>query len=214
MATKSNRMVFALPEVRLRYENLFKMRPAFEDAQKGKEKFAATVLLDPTKKAHLKVIKDMGTEINKLAKEMGIDTELVKKVYGGLESKKFHLCMGKGDARRNDDDEIIDGFEGMIYVNATSKRRPLVCDRDLSPLTEEDGKVFSGVWVNFKLDFWTWTYKTGRKGIGANIKAVQFVKSGDPFAGGATTAENEFDNIDDDADLDDGDESDDDSFLD
>lgn len=210
MATKSDRKIFLLPSVRLRYENVFKVRPAFEDGQE--EKFAATALLDPTVKAHAISIREVGTEVMRLAKELGINSELGKQVYNGLESKKFHIGMGKGDNRLDDDGAIIDGFEGMVYINATTKNRPLVVNRDRTVLAEEDGIVYAGCTVNMKVEPYTWTYKkTGKKGVGFNLRSIQFVKDGDPFGRGPLNPESEFEPLDGD-ELAAGDDNDD--FLD
>lgn len=192
MATKAkDRKVFLLPEIRLRHCNVFIVRPAFEEGQK--EKFAATALLDPTVKKHKVVIESLGAEIRRLTKELGIDEILGKKVYNGFESKKFHLCMGKGEGQVDEDtDEIKDGFEGMIFLKATSKNRPLVVDRDLTILAESDGKVFAGVYGNMKIEFYTWKYKTGRVGIGANLRSFQYLKEGEPFGRGPLSPEDEF----------------------
>ena len=45
------------------------------------------------------------------------------------------------------DGEVYEGFEGMYTLKASSKARPLVVDRDKTPLSAADGRPYSGSYV-------------------------------------------------------------------
>ena len=42
----------------------------------------------------------------------------------------------------------------MLFVSARNALRPLVVDVDKSPLTAQDGKPYSGCYVNASLELW------------------------------------------------------------
>jgi hypothetical protein len=91
--------------------------------------------------------------------------------------------------------DAYDGFEGMYYISASAdpKRdpRPLVIDRDTSPLVESDGKPYGGCHVIVQVEFWAQDNNFG-KAIRATLKAVQFVRDGDAFTGGAPAVPSDF----------------------
>lgn len=94
-----------------------------------------------------------------------------------------------------------DGYDDdHVFITATSKRRPAVVDRDLSPLSEADGKPYAGCYVNATVRAYAWEHKTG-KGVSFDLMAVQFAKDGDAFGGGApVNVEEEFEELEDDDD--------------
>lgn len=95
--------------------------------------------------------------------------------------------------------ETFDGFEGMFYLSASNKVRPLVIDRDRTPLTAQDGRPYSGCYMNVQIELWAQDNKYG-KAIRAELKGVQFVRDGDAFSGGAPASADEFDDLGDGAD--------------
>lgn len=116
------------------------------------------------------------------------------KMLKALEPSK--KCYRDGDTKMNRGGEIYDGYEGTHYVAAKNKARPTVIDRDRTPLTEDDGKPYSGCYVNVKIDVYAMT-DMKRKGVFASLLGVQFVKDGDAFSGGAVAGADEFDDISD-----------------
>lgn len=94
------------------------------------------------------------------------------------------------------------GFEGQLYVNARNKVRPLVIDRDKTPLIAADGKPYAGCYVNASVELWAQDNKYGKR-VNASLRGVQFLKDGDSFSGGGTASEDDFDEIEDGADADD-----------
>ena len=64
-----------------------------------------------------------------------------------------------------------------------TKARPRVLDRDKSPLTQSDGRPYSGCYVNVSIDIWAQDNKFGKR-VNAKLLAVQFHADGEAFSGG------------------------------
>jgi hypothetical protein len=79
----------------------------------------------------------------------------------------------------------------MVYVSARNKARPVVIDKDKSPLTQADGKPYAGCYVNVSLDVWAQSNQYGKR-INAKLLAVQFDKDGDAFSGGEGYSDDDF----------------------
>ena len=93
----------------------------------------------------------------------------------------------------NEEDE---GSAGKMVVAAgrlKSKGRPKIVDRNNAPLTEEDGKPYSGCCANVFIDVWAQTGDT--PGVRAELVGIQFVKDGEAFSGGVSTNAIEFDDL-------------------
>lgn len=105
-----------------------------------------------------------------------------------LESKD-RTALHNGDSKAS-----YQGFSGNTYVSARSTTRPLVIDRDKTPLTANDNKPYSGCYVNAHLDIWAMDNQYGRR-ICASLRGVQFVKDGDAFSGGGSASVDDFDSI-------------------
>lgn len=175
--------VIKLPAARLSFPRLFKPK-AFREGQDPR--FEATFLLDPSDKAHAKVIKQI---------EDAADS-IVEEHFGKKKPKKIELCFGDGD------EKDYDGYEGMFYISTSNKTRPTVVARDRTPLVEEDGKPYAGCYVNGSITLWVMDNEFGKR-VNANLRAVQFVKDGEAFGVKPVDADEEFDVLDDDGDSDD-----------
>jgi len=103
--------------------------------------------------------------------------------------------------KTNSNGEVYDGFEDTHSVNASNKARPLVIDRDKSPLNQSDGKPYSGCYVNASIELWAQDNQFGKR-INAQLKGVQFVRDGDAFTGGRPASPDEFDDLGVDAEAD------------
>lgn len=165
-----------LSNVRLSFPSLFQ-RATFN----GEEtKFEATFLLN--KDDHKDLIKKIDAGIR----------EKIKVDLKGAKVGADKLCMKDGD------EAGYDGYEDCMSVKASNKNRPLVVDRAKNPLTEEDGVVYSGCYVNATIELWAQNNAYGKR-INANLLAIQFVKDGESFGvGGTKGSVDDFDVIDDD----------------
>lgn len=163
-----------LHNVRLSFPSLFR-KAVFN----GEEtKYEATFLLD--KEAHADKIK----EIEGVMMAMQKDTLKTK-------LKEDKLCLKDGDG--------VDyaGYAGTMSIKASSPKRPMVIDRDKTPLAESDERLYAGCYVNAVVELWAQNNQWGKR-INANLLGVQFFKDGEPFADGVVATEDDFDAFDDD----------------
>jgi hypothetical protein len=147
-------MQINLQNVRISYPHLFKTEE-YKGVDTGK--YAAKFLLDETEHA------DAITEIKKAGLAF-------KKQYG---IKKFlKMCLKTGE-------EV--GEDGYEYaINAKTKRRPLVTDKDNSILTAEDDKIYAGCYVDAVIHLYASSkYDT----FSAFLVAVRFRKDGEALGG-------------------------------
>lgn len=158
-----------LHNVRLSFPSLFR-KAVFS----GEEtKFEATFLLDKTE--HADKIKEIQSLIDQMQKDT-LKTKL----------KEDKICLKDGDG--------IDyaGYDGKMSIKASSSKRPKIIDRDKSQLTEEDGRLYAGCYVNAVLELWAQNNQWGKR-INANLLGVQFFKDGEPFADGVVATDDDFD---------------------
>jgi len=164
MSNNSKQMV--IKNARVSFPDLF-IRPIRE----GKEgKYGVTVLLHKEKdKETLTTINEI---INNLIKESGFNVANHKR------------CLWDG----NDPSELgadpRPEYAGYVYFRANKRdRRPQVFDRDKSPLTRQDEKIYPGCYCNISLNFWVQNNEHGKR-VNANLAGVQFVKDGESFLNG------------------------------
>jgi hypothetical protein len=147
-------------------------------------KYAAHFLID--KKDQEKLIEEIKGKIWAVAKEHWGDQ--ARKIVTG---KKFEKCLHEGSEK-----EDLAGYtDDIMYLTSSSPRRPLVIDRDRSPLTKDDRRPYGGCYVNAIVRFWVQDNNFGQR-VNAELMGVQFFKDGDPF-GAAPISEDEFENLGD-----------------
>jgi hypothetical protein len=162
----------------------------------GKPKYGADFIL--AEGSSVMVVKEDGSKVkttmdkvmSAVAKQIWQDKG--EKVLAALEPSK--KCYRDGDLRVNDAGDVYEGYEGAMYVTAKNPSKPTVIDRSRQPLTEEDGKPYSGCYVNAIID--VYAMKQGeKKGVFATLTGVQFVKDGDAFSGGRAADADEFEEL-------------------
>jgi hypothetical protein len=159
-----------MSNVRLSFPNLF------QTASFGGEdtlKFDSTFILD--KKANKVAIKDINAAIKKLIKEN----------LKGKNPGEDRICLKDGDATDREEQQ------GAYTLKASTKKRPLVLDREKTPITEEDGVIYAGCYVNAIVTLWTQNNAYGKR-VNASLEGVQFHGHGEPFGAPGIDAD-EFD---------------------
>ncbi len=161
-----------IPNGRLSFPSLFK-KAVFE----GKEtKYEATILFPKS------------------------DTKTYDKIIAAIEATKKASKIKVPEAKyfiQDGDDKEYDGYEGMWAVKASNAKRPTVINRDKTPLVEEDEVMYAGCFVNAIVEPWGQSNQWGKR-VNANLLGIQFVKDGEPFGDGGTTADaDDFDDLDD-----------------
>lgn len=132
--------------------------------------------------------------------EKAIDTagtEFFKDKWKTLKPKleaENRLVLRK-QPRTNQIGEVYDGYDGMYWVRGSNKRRPLILNANKTPLTEQDGVIYSGCYVNVVLEVFGHHHAKGGNRVLAEIKGVQFCGPGDAFGGGAPASPDEFDEV-------------------
>jgi len=163
-----------LNNVRISFPSLFR-KATFS----GEEtKFEATFLLDKE------------TQADKIAEIETAISDLTNNKLKGAKLKADKICLKDGD----DIDYV--GYAGNMSIKASNAKRPMVLDRDLTQLAEEDGRIYAGCYVNGVLELWVQNNQYGKR-INANLLGVQFIKDGEPFADGVTASLDDFDHFDD-----------------
>ena len=163
-------MKIKLQNVRISFPNLFQ-KAVFN----GEEtKYEATFLISKESQAEqIKVLKEA------IAEKLRVDLK-------GAKLPADKICLKDGD------DFAYEGYADSWSIKASSKKRPLVIDRDRSPLTEDDERIYAGCYVNAIIEIWAQNNAYGKR-INANLMGVQFVKDGQPFGDGASLRADEFD---------------------
>ena len=89
-------------------------------------------------------------------------------------------------------------YKGAYILEANSTRRPVAVNRNKAAVTEEDGIIYSGCYVNASLAAAGYTFGKVKKGVKAYLNGVQFVKDGDRFGSDALSDFDALDGEDDD----------------
>lgn len=165
-----------LNDVRLSFPQLW--TPKAMEGSESEPKFSATFILDNTK--HAATLDLIDATMDKLALD-----HWKKKV-------PFKRCLKDGNEKADKD-----GYgDGVSFINASRKTRPAVVDRDPAiPVTEADGKVFAGCYVNAVIRLWVQDNRFGKR-VNAELLCVQYYREGEAFGAGKVNAEEEFRKID------------------
>ena len=174
-----------LPGARLSFPDLW-TAVAFKESAPA---FSATFLIPKGSPLAKKVEKDAIAALNEKFHGKG---EVIFKQISGNKNK---CCIQDGDASE------YDGYAGMLAIRAKSTKRPTIIDRDKSPLTEADGKVYAGCYVVGNIEFFG--YDNTGKGLSATFRGLQFDRDGDSFGGGTVAQADEFEDLGAGADADD-----------
>jgi len=170
-----------LKNARLAFPNLF--TPATVNGE-GEPRYGASFLIPPDHPQIAEIKKAMQA----VAKEKWKDK--APEIYKQLD-KTDKLALHDGDNKAS-----YDGFPGCLYIAAAAQKanRPTVLAKDRSPLTESDGVVYAGCYVNASIEFWAQDNKFGKR-VNAQLRGVQFDHDGDAFSAGRPADADEFDEV-------------------
>jgi len=172
-------MKLKLTNVRLAFPALFEAQTVNGE---GKPAFSGSFLIEPTDAQ----IKTINAGIEQVARDKwGAKADAILKQMRATDKVALH----DGDLKSQ-----YAGYAGMQYVSARSATRPLVIDRDKSPLTEQDGKPYAGCYVNASIELWAQDNNYGKR-VNASLGGVQFLKDGDAFVGGGAADPDEFEDL-------------------
>lgn len=162
--------------------------------------FSGTYLLTPDSK--LQYYSDdnkslLPKKLPALAELEKIGALLTNEKWGkkGAAILKAIKMTGKIFFRDGDTKPDYDGYPGTFFVSTRSKVRPNYFDQQKQEITEAQGLLYSGCYVNVTLE--AYAYTKGNNGLGARLRGVQLLRDGEAFGGGGPPAsDDEFDEID------------------
>lgn len=177
-------MKLKLSNVRINFPVLFEPKKFANDAA-SKAAFSASFLVPKTSP----MVKQIEAAILEAAKEK----------WGAKAAERLKLARSKDNVFFRDGDLKAEDYpeqEGHMLASTRTYNRPLVIGADKSPLTEAEGKIYSGCYVNVSFDIWAQDFR-GVPRINAQLQGVQFSKDGDAFVGGRAASPEEFDDVSD-----------------
>lgn len=179
---KETKVVFG--PCRLSYTHVFSKYAPDGDTANGK--YMTNVLIPKEEKETIKAIEQAIETAKKAA---------VVSKWSGKEPKKMDMPLRDGDDK--DDDEV---YSGHFYVNAKCNTRPGICDKNRTPIVDED-EIYSGVWAIVSVTFFGYDV-SGNRGVACGLNNIMKFKDGERL-GGRASAESDFAGIDmeDDEDL-------------
>lgn len=171
--------IVKITNVRIAFANLF------EPDTKYNRYGASFVIVPGSENA-----KNLAAAVAAVAKE-----KWAAKADGILAQIKSKGDLGYQEApKRNGEGSVYDGFEDRFTLNTSSKTRPAVINTDTTPLTAQDGKPYSGCYVDASVELWAQDNTFGKK-INASLRYVQFRADGESFSGSAPVSQDEFESI-------------------
>lgn len=174
-----------LRNVRLSYEHIF-TPSAFDDSQDAK--YSATFII-PKNHPDLPAVK-------KAYFEAGQET-FPSDFNGGAWPRGYTCSLKDADKDTDSNGTLLaeknDAYKGCYILEANSTRRPVALDRRKAAVTEDDGIIYSGCYVNASLAAAGYTFGKVKKGVKCYLNGVQFVKDGERFG---MDASSDFDALD------------------
>lgn len=156
---------------------------------------------NPTEKGRYKCLllidKDDKESVSKIrAAIKAVEAKMITEKYAGKAPKK---------AIKNtfiDGDEEKDGeeYENRYCINVSKHVKPVIVDRRRNPITDTD-EIYSGCIANVAIEFFYY-WREESKGITASLEAIQKVADGEPLGAARVRAEEVFDEIDDEEEID------------
>lgn len=188
MALIKSKLKIKLNNVRLSYPSVFHKKIWNNN---NDPKFEATFILD--KIIHAKEIEEIKKEIKNL-----LDVNNLT-----ITNPMTH-CFRDGDFVMPGK-EAVPEYKNSFTLKTTSEKRVSIVNKDKTPITEDDGLIYGGCFVNAYVYLYPYNNtKANAKGVSASFLGIQLVSKGEPFAEMVTIdPEHAFDTIDDGQDDDD-----------
>ena len=181
MKAKQNGTKVITGKVRASYAHIFEPH-AMQEGQEAK--YSVSLIIPKSDTSTIKAIEKAIEE----AKEQGKTSK-----FGGKIPANLKLPLRDGDVDREDDAVYQDAY----FINASSRQAPGIIDQNKIRLTDP-GTVVSGDYIRASLNLFPFN-TNGNKGITVGLNNIQLVEKGEPL-GGASLAEDDFDELDTDDD--------------
>jgi len=177
-------MEIIIKNVRLSYPTLFTAKE-FKTGD-GKPRWSAAFIIEPDSDND----KHIRAAIEAEAKAVwGVKAAATLKTMAGQSNK---YCYTDGNTKANEE------YQGMMVLathRSAKLTRPVIIDRDKSPLIGDTDRPYGGCYVNAKVEIYCQTGENS--GVRASFSVVQFYKDGDHFSASVPSTDG-FDAIEDD----------------
>jgi hypothetical protein len=157
-------------KVRFSYAHVFEPSAINEGDDK---KYSVSILIPK---------KDLET-LAKVKKAVEAAKQEGKGKWNGKIPPVLKLPLRDGDAERPDDE----AYEGMMFLNASSKNKPGVVDENTDPVMSKDD-FYSGCFGRASVNFYAFNV-SGNKGIAVGLNNLQKLEDGDRLSGGPSAAD-------------------------
>ena len=166
----------------------------------GKVRFSYAHVFEPSainegddKKYSVSILvpkKDLQT-LARIKNAIEAATQEGKGKWNGKIPTVLKLPLRDGDAERPDDE----AYEGMMFLNASSKNKPGIVDEDRVEVMSRDD-FYSGCFGRASVNFYAFNV-SGNKGIAVGLNNLQKLEDGDRLSGGGSSASDDFGSDDD-----------------
>ena len=166
----------------------------------GKVRFSYAHVFEPSainegddKKYSVSILvpkKDLQT-LARIKNAIEAATQEGKGKWNGKIPTVLKLPLRDGDAERPDDE----AYEGMMFLNASSKNKPGIVDEDRVEVMSRDD-FYSGCFGRASVNFYAFSV-SGNKGIAVGLNNLQKLEDGDRLSGGGSSASDDFGSDDD-----------------
>jgi len=158
------------PEARLSFPHLFEPN-SFRDSD---PKYSATLLFPK------------GTDLKPLKK---LAAAAVKEKWGDNPPKNLRNPFRDGSEKE------LEGYEGVTFITASSKKRPGVVDQQVQPILDAD-EIYAGCYVRASVTAFCYGGKGTAitPGVSFGLQNVQKIRDGEPFSG-RSKPEDDFDTV-------------------
>jgi hypothetical protein len=157
-------------KVRFSYAHVFEPSAISEGDDK---KYSVSILIPK---------KDLET-LAKIKKAVEAAKQEGKGKWNGKIPPVLKLPLRDGDAERPDDE----AYEGMMFLNASSKNKPGIVDENTDPVMSKDD-FYSGCFGRASVNFYAFNV-SGNKGIAVGLNNLQKLEDGDRLSGGPSAAD-------------------------
>lgn len=158
MAQSAN-VTIKLPNVRLSFPSVFAPTKFDENST---PKYSATFRLD--KERDGKTIK-----------------EVQKAITAILTEHKVKSLSPERIALKDGDDTGHEEDVGFYIIKASNNKRPIVLNKDKTPLTDEDGVIYAGCRVNGIISLYWQDHPKFGKRVNASLGGIMFAADDEPF---------------------------------
>lgn len=123
------------------------------------------------------------------------EKDAAAKKWNGVIPKKYkNQVLQDGDEKTTKDGEPDENYADHWYVQARNKDVPYTCDKNNVKI--EPKEIYSGCYGIASLNFFGYLFE-GSKGIGCELRGIQFLRDGDPLGGGGGNVAADFEEFDD-----------------